>query len=235
VEILGRRTPVNPRTVDAWKVLSAVLEAHGYRASSVWCYNCRPIAGGKAPSLHAYGLAVDIDPAANPYIRTITFSWADTRFTEAMIDDVYRIRTNTGQRVFQWGGRWRTIKDYMHFQIDVSPADLASGIDGSTPPGASLAAEEKTVRYTRKDDRSDEVTELQRILTMLGHDLRFGEPPGGGPGQDGVDGVFGSKTASALAEEQAAAHQAGISLGNEDAGYAGPNTWAWLLRRLSSA
>lgn len=232
IEILGRRTPVNPLTVDAWRALSAVLERHGYGARSVWCFNCRAITGGSKPSLHSYGIATDIDPADNPYLKTFRFSWEQTRFTEAMITDIERIRSRTGATVFTWGGRWRTVKDYMHFQIDCRPEDLAAGIDWTTVSGGEL--EEIDMRYVRRGGEGPGVTELQRVLVMLGHDLRFGSPPGGGPDGDGVDGRFGELTAAAVAAEQRKASAAGVALGDETGDVAGPNTWAWLTRRLAS-
>lgn len=41
---------------------------------------------------------------------------------------VEAIRTVDGHQVFAWGGRWRTTKDTMHFQINVTPDELARGI-----------------------------------------------------------------------------------------------------------
>ena len=69
VRLLSHRTPVNPLAVDAFRALAAALTASGYRARSTWVYNCRSIAGSGGTSLHAYGLAVDIDPRHNPHRR----------------------------------------------------------------------------------------------------------------------------------------------------------------------
>ena len=49
--------------------------------------------------------------------------------TKAMIDDVRRICTRDGTAVFEWGGSWSDRKDCMHFEMDVSPAELAGGLD----------------------------------------------------------------------------------------------------------
>jgi hypothetical protein len=232
IEILGRRTPVNPRTVDAWQAFSTTLRARGYEARSVWCFNCRAITGGSGPSLHSYGIATDVDPRENPYLKAFRFDWTKTRFTKPMIDAVLAIRTTNGKRVFAWGGNWITIKDYMHFQIDCHPSDLARGIDWATVPGGK--PEEDDVRYVHRGDESPGVIELQRILVMLGHDLRFGDPPGGGPDADGVDGSYGEKTAAAVAAEQRKAMAAGAGIGDENGDFAGPNTWAWLTKRLAT-
>ena len=67
LRLLSHRTPVNPLTVDAFTALGAALVASGYVARSTWVYNCRSIrqidpTRQPQASLHAYGLAVDIDP-----------------------------------------------------------------------------------------------------------------------------------------------------------------------------
>ena len=58
--------------------------------------------------------------------------------TKAMIDDVMEIVTNEGKTIFVWGGDFQTIKDCMHFQLDVSPKELAQGVDW--PPGTRRGA-----------------------------------------------------------------------------------------------
>jgi hypothetical protein len=144
--LLSNSTPVNPLTVAAFTRLAQALQATGYRASSTWSYICRPIAGTSTYSLHAYGLALDVDPACHPFrersglirfssratqterCRDVAADLADTAFTPAQVAAVEAIRTVDGLRVFAWGGRWHSLKDAMHFQIDVSPAELARGI-----------------------------------------------------------------------------------------------------------
>jgi D-alanyl-D-alanine carboxypeptidase len=149
--ILGWNTPVNPETVAAWKALEQALVASGYRAHRAWVFVPRTIAGTSAPSLHAYGLAIDIDhskPTCNinrrtPDKRLVRFAQAatkderckdvaenrtDTIFTEDQVRAVEAIQTVDGHQVFTWGGRWSTTKDTMHFQINVTPQELARGI-----------------------------------------------------------------------------------------------------------
>ncbi|MFT7598701.1 MAG: hypothetical protein ACI8TP_001625 [Acidimicrobiales bacterium] len=53
--------------VDAFKALETALTATGYRPNSAWAFNCRKIAGTNSPSLHSYGIAIDLDPAVNPF------------------------------------------------------------------------------------------------------------------------------------------------------------------------
>jgi hypothetical protein len=154
--LLGWRTPVNPRTVDAWRALEEALLRTGYRAKKAWVYNCRNIAGQSTRSLHAFGLALDIDAKCNPNRRTpdkrlVRFSQAttqeercadvrrgtaDTIFMPAQIEAVEAIRTADGHQVFAWGGRWQTTKDTMHFQINVTPDQLVRGLVGATREAA---------------------------------------------------------------------------------------------------
>ncbi|HEX6675029.1 MAG TPA: M15 family metallopeptidase [Actinomycetes bacterium] len=149
MRILGRPpTPVNARTTAAFAALERALRSTGYRPRSVWNYNCRDIKGQPGSrSLHAYGLALDIDPDCNPHrrgarsparfsraatqqdrCRDVRAEWADTSFTPEQVAAVEAIRTVDGLQVFAWGGRWTTSPDPMHFQINVSPGELARGI-----------------------------------------------------------------------------------------------------------
>ena len=155
-------SPVNPRTVDAWRALETSLAAAGYDVHRAWVYVCRNIASKHALSLHAYGLAIDIDhanprcnvnnptpdrgkvrfstaPTKMERCRDVQRGTADTSFTPDQVAAVEAIRTIDGHQVFAWGGRWATTKDTMHFQINVTPQELARGIAAETV-GAVKAA-----------------------------------------------------------------------------------------------
>jgi len=145
-------TPVNPLTREAFVALERALRSTGYRPRSVWNYNCRDIKGQPGRrSLHAYGLALDIDRQCNPHrrgapgparfsraatqqdrCRDVQTGWADTSFTPEQVAAVEAIRTVDGLQVFAWGGRWTTSPDSMHFQINVSPQELSRGITAGT-------------------------------------------------------------------------------------------------------
>lgn len=87
------------------------------------CFNYRPMSGGKSLSKHALGLAVDVNPLENPYVKKETVLPANaTRFVnrEASFphkidkDDLcYQLFIGRG---FAWGGNWRSLKDYQHFE-----------------------------------------------------------------------------------------------------------------------
>lgn len=124
---------VHPKTAPAFRALAAVFRAHRYpfREMAGGTLSCRSITGGTYSSLHAHGIALDINPSKNGYRKQVgPIQWGrHTDMSPEMIRDVEKIRTNNGAKVFQWGGRWTNIKDPMHFQINCSPSDLATGIN----------------------------------------------------------------------------------------------------------
>jgi hypothetical protein len=154
LSVLGWRTPVNPETIEAWRALERALVDTGYHAHRAWVYVPRKIKDTNSPSLHAYGLAIDIDhrkPKCNvnrptPDGRVVRFATAatkeercrevrdgiaDTVFTPEQVGAVESIRTVDGHQAFAWGGRWTDRKDTMHFQINVTPEELRRGLASS--------------------------------------------------------------------------------------------------------
>jgi len=94
-------------------------------------FNYRESSPGRL-SLHAYGLAIDVNPVPNPYvaynnngtIRKISpigsEEFADrTRDFPHKIDEDDLIFILFDERGFVWGGNWRLQKDYHHFQKDL--------------------------------------------------------------------------------------------------------------------
>lgn len=87
-------------------------------------FNYRVISGTTKLSNHAYGLAIDINPIQNPYVKgTIIEPSEGSNYLDRNIyqtgmilkDDVcYEAFTSKG---WSWGGEWRSIKDYQHFEI----------------------------------------------------------------------------------------------------------------------
>lgn len=98
------------------------------KANNTSCFNFRRVAGSKKLSRHAYGMAVDINPLYNPYVRTLN-GWrvvtpeGAARYADRSLDDIpYKITLkDPAYKLFRkygysWGGSWRTRKDYQHFQ-----------------------------------------------------------------------------------------------------------------------
>lgn len=91
------------------------------------CFNFRVVDGTSSLSKHAYGLAIDINPLYNPYVTwpngkqrvspAAGWAYADRSLDfPNKIDEndlCYQLFTEHG---FTWGGHWRTMKDYQHFQ-----------------------------------------------------------------------------------------------------------------------
>jgi hypothetical protein len=84
---------------------------------------CRPTTGSETTfSQHAYGLAIDLDPFQNPYVKDdlvlpeLASSYLDRdQVRPGMIlpgDVVVRAFASIG---WTWGGTWSSLKDYQHF------------------------------------------------------------------------------------------------------------------------
>ena len=201
------RIRIVPSTRDAWRALANVMAQHDYRirAGDTDSYNCRRITGGTGLSLHAYGIALDVNWDTNPYLKTpdrrqVRFSnrrsqdaraqdvksgAADTDMSLAMIEDVRAIKNVDGRAVFAWGGDYKAAKDAMHFQIDLTPAEIQRGIDWSDYPVA--AAPTRPFTYVRLGDVGPDVEYYQRKLERL-------SPVAPGT----LDGAYGRRTAASV-------------------------------------
>ncbi len=131
------RVTVRPAITDAVKALNKVLTSYKYatRYADTGAYNCRRVTGGSTYSLHAYGIAMDINWQSNPYSRTLRtdmFRYGDGR----MPYRIEAIRTNNGRQVWRWGGWFSGNKDAMHYEITCSPSDLRTGINWATVYGS---------------------------------------------------------------------------------------------------
>ena len=94
--------------------------------SSCFCY--RRISGTTKLSKHAQGMAVDINTLYNPYVRTgkngrrIVEPATATKDVDRRKSFPYKIVKGDLlhrlflQHGFKWGGSWRTMKDWQHFE-----------------------------------------------------------------------------------------------------------------------
>ena len=93
-------------------------------------YVCRAVRGSTQLSAHAYGLAIDVNPFLNPYVRDGT---AGSRLVlpelaSAYLDRSWRrpgmilpggVVTRAFARVgWTWGGTFSTVTDLMHFSAN---------------------------------------------------------------------------------------------------------------------
>ncbi len=90
-------------------------------------FNYRNIDGTKKISLHSCGLAIDVNPLYNPYVRgegedQIITPLNGIKYADRSVDCPYFIKKDDVcyqafiKRGFTWGGEWKSQKDYQHFQ-----------------------------------------------------------------------------------------------------------------------
>ncbi|WP_455674071.1 M15 family metallopeptidase [Phocaeicola sp.] len=91
-------------------------------------FNFRFVPGTQKLSNHSRGMAVDINPLYNPYVRTnksgktIVSPESGKKYVDRSRNFPYKIDRNDLcykefiKRGFTWGGSWRNLKDYQHFE-----------------------------------------------------------------------------------------------------------------------
>lgn len=120
--LYAARFPIEEMRITTAAEIDAEPTGDGNNTGS---FTCRPLHGSTAWSEHAYGRAVDINPFQNPYVKgdllipELASAYVDrSRKAPGMIrpgDAVARAFESIG---WDWGGDWRTAKDYMHFSAN---------------------------------------------------------------------------------------------------------------------
>lgn len=105
----GKTFTVNKHVAPRFVGFVNALAKQGYRPVSIGGYNNRNIAGTNQKSLHAYGLAIDIDPAKNPMYYN-----SPGHRPHGLPRNVGSLAAKYG---LSWGGNWKNSKDYMHFSV----------------------------------------------------------------------------------------------------------------------
>lgn len=97
-------------------------------ANNTSCFNFRTIAGSQKLSKHSRGMAIDINPLYNPYVRRrsdgtlIVQPKKGRKYANRKKKIPYKIDSNDicyrlfKQHGFTWGGSWKSAKDYQHFE-----------------------------------------------------------------------------------------------------------------------
>ena len=92
-------------------------------------FNCRPVRGDNTWSEHAYGLAVDVNPFQNPYVKgTGPSSIVLPELARSYVNRSYPrpgmiLSGSPAVRAFsqvdwEWGGYWKGLQDLQHFSLN---------------------------------------------------------------------------------------------------------------------
>ena len=97
------------------------------RANNTSCFCYRPVNSSNKLSRHALGMAVDLNPLENPCVRqrggrVIVQPATAAKHVQRSHKAPHQIDRNDlayklfTERGFRWGGAWRSVKDYQHFE-----------------------------------------------------------------------------------------------------------------------
>lgn len=98
------------------------------RDNNTSAFNCRPKTNAlNGYSMHSYGAAIDINPLINPYIKdgeVIPATAANNVRRDTELKGIIK-NNNICYKTFKekgwgWGGDWESLKDYQHFEKDLS-------------------------------------------------------------------------------------------------------------------
>ena len=116
-------------------------------------FNDRPVAGSTSLSMHAYGLAIDLNPIQNPFLEgagtmrrvspTGGEKYLDRRdIRPGMAETVVDVFADNGFLI--WGGDWHDPIDYQHFQIGREMAEQLARLPSAA---AREVFEKRTEQY----------------------------------------------------------------------------------------
>ncbi|MGI8408199.1 MAG: M15 family metallopeptidase [Actinomycetota bacterium] len=108
--------------VTARRELDAAPTGDGNNTSAFVCRSAR--LSSSEWSEHAYGLAVDINPFHNPYVRgdvtlpELAIVYRNRGWERpGMIEDGDVVTKAFADIGWGWGGEWQSVKDWMHFSL----------------------------------------------------------------------------------------------------------------------
>jgi hypothetical protein len=117
-------------------------------------FNDRLVSGGNSLSMHAYGLAIDLNPEQNPFIQK-TGTKAEispkggenyldrTNSRPGMAEPVVDLFADNGFSI--WGGDWHSPVDYQHFQVGRDLVEQLIGVSAKRPRPSSINMSKDTV------------------------------------------------------------------------------------------
>ena len=97
------------------------------RANNTSSFNFRRVQGSRTLSRHSLGMAIDINPRYNPYVRkrnehVLVSPDNGKPYADRTKDFPYKIEKGDlcyrlfKKHGFSWGGDWKNSKDYQHFE-----------------------------------------------------------------------------------------------------------------------
>lgn len=150
----GHTAPVASQYAGNFQGFLGELQGRGYQINDVQGYNYRNIDGTNRLSNHAYGNAIDVNPALNP----VTFPGRGQPMVTNMPGDVSSLASKYG---LEWGGDWNSKKDPMHFevakgaqpmdQLNQSMSKLSTTTTQTTTNFAGLGDSTKTLQSSFAD------------------------------------------------------------------------------------
>lgn len=140
-------------------------------------FNGRAITNGKRWSLHAYGVAIDINPVQNPFIDIGTNGTAVVSPTQSARNAMNRLNERVGKQprqgmaedvvdlfalhgFFIWGGDWNYPIDYQHFQV--GPRRFIEHLISLPQQQARVLLEQKITLYRRCQKENKTMKKLKR-------------------------------------------------------------------------
>ena len=101
-------------------------------ANNSSAFNCRVVKGSRKLSPHARGIAIDLNPLYNPYDKTqnghtIVQPEGGRAWIKRGPQVPYGIEEGDlmlqlfKERGWTWGGDWKSLKDYQHFEKRLKP------------------------------------------------------------------------------------------------------------------
>jgi hypothetical protein len=99
------------------------IDSRSTNADNTSAFNCRFVPGTSGWSMHAYGLAIDLNPCENVYIRSggrvdpprCAANVDRSRQVPGLIHDGDLVTRAFAAIGWGWGGLWSGPKDYQHF------------------------------------------------------------------------------------------------------------------------
>jgi hypothetical protein len=117
-DLYGARFPIQRIVpIDAY----GADDQASMRANNTSGFNCRTVAGSTTLSQHGLGLAIDVNPLHNPYVKNGTVdppegaTWADRSRNDPGMIKPGPVVDAFAARGWKWGGYWSSGKDYQHF------------------------------------------------------------------------------------------------------------------------